>query len=72
MQNHEEAPLFQHRPYALRFSFFVDLFYYTQDSQLLMVLSQQVTCITLGIFFAYAYRDEIPIDDTDPCIRIKN
>lgn len=33
----------------------VDLFYYTQDSQLLMVLSQQVTCITLGIFFAYAY-----------------
>lgn len=33
----------------------VDLFYYTQDSQLLMVLSQQITCITLGIFFAYAY-----------------
>lgn len=33
----------------------VDLFYYTQDSQLLMVLAQQVTCITLGIFFAYAY-----------------
>ncbi len=33
----------------------VDLFYYTQDSQLLMVLAQQVTCITLGIFFAYTY-----------------
>lgn len=33
----------------------VDLFYYTQDSQLLMVLAQQITCITLGIFFAYAY-----------------
>ena len=33
----------------------VDLFYYTQDSQLLMVLTQQITCITLGIFFAYAY-----------------
>ncbi|MDE7028759.1 MAG: CPBP family intramembrane metalloprotease, partial [Lachnospiraceae bacterium] len=33
----------------------VDLFYYTQDNQLLMVLSQQITCITLGIFFAYAY-----------------
>lgn len=33
----------------------VDLFYYTQDSQLLMILAQQVTCITLGIFFAYAY-----------------
>lgn len=33
----------------------VDLFYYTQDSQLLMVLAQQITCVTLGIFFAYAY-----------------
>ena len=33
----------------------VDVFYYTQDSQLLMVLAQQITCITLGIFFAYAY-----------------
>lgn len=33
----------------------VDLFYYTQDSQFLMILAQQVTCITLGIFFAYAY-----------------
>lgn len=33
----------------------VDLFYYTQDSQLLMVLAQQITCITLGIFFAYVY-----------------
>lgn len=33
----------------------VDVFYYTQDSPLLMVLAQQVTCITLGIFFAYAY-----------------
>lgn len=33
----------------------VDLFYYTQDSQLLMILAQQITCITLGIFFAYAY-----------------
>lgn len=33
----------------------VDLFYYTQDSPLLMVLAQQITCITLGIFFAYAY-----------------
>lgn len=33
----------------------VDLFYYTQNSQLQMVLAQQVTCISLGIFFAYAY-----------------
>lgn len=33
----------------------VDLFYYTQDSQFLMILAQQITCITLGIFFAYAY-----------------
>ncbi|MDE7274779.1 MAG: CPBP family intramembrane metalloprotease [Lachnospiraceae bacterium] len=33
----------------------VDLFYYTQDSQLPMIFSQQITCITLGIFFAYAY-----------------
>ncbi|MDE6054667.1 MAG: CPBP family intramembrane metalloprotease, partial [Lachnospiraceae bacterium] len=33
----------------------VDLFYYTQNSQLPMVLAQQITCITLGIFFAYAY-----------------
>lgn len=34
----------------------IDLFYYTQNSQLLMILAQQITCITLGIFFAYAYR----------------
>lgn len=33
----------------------VDLFYYTKDSQLLMVLAQQITCIALGIFLAYAY-----------------
>lgn len=33
----------------------VDLFYYTQDSQLPMIVAQQITCITLGIFFAYAY-----------------
>lgn len=33
----------------------VDLFYYTQSSQLTMILAQQITCITLGIFFAYAY-----------------
>lgn len=33
----------------------VDLFYYSQDSQFLMILAQQITCITLGIFFAYAY-----------------
>ena len=33
----------------------VDLFYYTQDSQFMMVLTQHVTCVTLGIFFAYAY-----------------
>ncbi|MDE7478678.1 MAG: CPBP family intramembrane metalloprotease [Lachnospiraceae bacterium] len=33
----------------------VDLFYYTQNSQLPMIAAQQITCITLGIFFAYAY-----------------
>lgn len=33
----------------------IDMMYYTQDSGLQMVVSQQVTCITLGIFFAYAY-----------------
>lgn len=33
----------------------VDLFYYTQDSQILMILAQQITCITLGIFLAYVY-----------------
>lgn len=33
----------------------VDLFYYTQNSRLLMIFAQQITCITLGIFFAYAY-----------------
>lgn len=33
----------------------VDLFYYTQNSQLPMIFAQQITCITLGIFFAYAY-----------------
>lgn len=33
----------------------VDLFYYTQDSQLPMIFAQQITCITIGIFFAYAY-----------------
>ena len=33
----------------------VDLFYYTQDSQLTMIVAQQITCITIGIFLAYAY-----------------
>ena len=33
----------------------IDLFYYTQDSQLLMVIAQQITCIALGIYLAYAY-----------------
>ncbi len=33
----------------------IDFFYYTQDSGLAMAAAQQITCITLGIFFAYAY-----------------
>lgn len=33
----------------------VDFFYYTQDSGLVMAVAQQITCITVGIFFAYAY-----------------
>lgn len=34
----------------------VDFFYYTTpDMGILAALSQQITCITLGIFFAYAY-----------------
>lgn len=33
----------------------VDFFYYSQDAGLVMAAAQQITCITLGIFFAYAY-----------------
>lgn len=33
----------------------VDFFYYSIDSGLQMAAAQQITCITLGIFFAYAY-----------------
>ena len=33
----------------------IDLFYYTQTSGIQMIFAQQITCITLGIFFAYAY-----------------
>ena len=32
-----------------------DLFYYTQTSGIQMIFAQQITCIALGIFFAYAY-----------------
>ncbi len=32
-----------------------DLFYYTQTSGIQMIFAQQITCISLGIFFAYAY-----------------
>ncbi|NLG03316.1 MAG: CPBP family intramembrane metalloprotease, partial [Clostridia bacterium] len=33
----------------------VDFFYYSPDAGLVAAVSQQITCITLGIFFAYAY-----------------
>lgn len=34
----------------------VDFFYYTSlDMGIIMAVAQQITCITLGIFFAYAY-----------------
>lgn len=33
----------------------VDFFYYSPGSGLQAAVSQQITCITLGIFFAYAY-----------------
>lgn len=33
----------------------VDFFYYTQERGLAMAAAQQITCITLGIYFAYAY-----------------
>lgn len=33
----------------------VDFFYYTTENGLAMAAAQQITCITLGIFFAYAY-----------------
>ncbi len=33
----------------------IDLFYYTQTTGAQMVVAQQITCIFLGIFFAYAY-----------------
>ncbi|MDQ9788657.1 CPBP family intramembrane glutamic endopeptidase, partial [Acinetobacter baumannii] len=34
----------------------VDFFYYTTPDQgFLAAIGQQITCITLGIFFAYAY-----------------
>ncbi len=33
----------------------IDFFYYTVDTGLQMAVAQQVTCITLGIFFSYAY-----------------
>lgn len=32
-----------------------DLFYYTKDSGPQMLVSQIITCISIGIFFAYAY-----------------
>ena len=32
-----------------------DLFYYTKTSGIQMIFVQQITCISLGIFFAYAY-----------------
>lgn len=35
---------------------FLDFFYYTTPDQgLIMLLSQMITCVTLGIFFAWAY-----------------
>ncbi len=33
----------------------VDFFYYSTDTGLAMAAAQQITCITLGIFFAWAY-----------------
>lgn len=33
----------------------VDFFYYSPDAGLVAAVAQQITCITLGIFFAYAY-----------------
>ncbi len=33
----------------------VDFFYYSPDAGLVAAVSQQITCITLGIFFAWAY-----------------
>ncbi len=33
----------------------VDFFYYSPDAGLIAAVSQQITCITLGIFFAWAY-----------------
>lgn len=33
----------------------VDFFYYSQGAGVVMAAAQQITCITLGIFFAYAY-----------------
>jgi len=33
----------------------VDFFYYTTETGPAMAVAQQITCITLGIFFAYAY-----------------
>lgn len=33
----------------------IDFFYYSPDSGLVAAVAQQITCITLGIFFAYAY-----------------
>lgn len=33
----------------------VDFFYYSSKAGLVTAVSQQITCITLGIFFAYAY-----------------
>lgn len=33
----------------------IDFFYYSPDAGLVAAVSQQITCITLGIFFAYAY-----------------
>ncbi len=34
----------------------VDFFYYSPETGLAAAAAQQITCITLGIFFAYAYR----------------
>ncbi len=33
----------------------IDFFYYSPDAGLVAAVAQQITCITLGIFFAYAY-----------------
>lgn len=33
----------------------VNFFYYTPDNGFYGMVGQQITCITLGIFFAYAY-----------------